>query len=39
MATDTRSPTSGLSILPEGSFLKKETTVWMKDPKMYGSMK
>jgi hypothetical protein len=39
VATDTRSPTSGLSILPEGSFLKKETTVWMKDPKMYGSMK
>jgi hypothetical protein len=39
MATDTRSPTSGLSILREGSFLKKETTVWMKDPKMYGSMK
>jgi hypothetical protein len=39
MATDTRSPTSGLSILREGSFLKKETTVWMKDPEMYGSMK
>jgi hypothetical protein len=39
MATNTRSPTSGLSILREGSFLKKETTVWMKDPEMYGSMK
>ena len=39
MATDTRSPTSGLSILREGSFLKKKTTVWMKDPEMYGSMK
>jgi hypothetical protein len=39
MATDTRSPTSGLSILREGSFLKKKTTVWMKYPKMYGSMK
>jgi hypothetical protein len=39
MATDTRSPTSRLPILCEGSFLKKETTVWMKDPKMYGSMK
>jgi hypothetical protein len=39
MTTDTRSPTSGLSILREGSFLKEETTVWMKDPKMYGSMK
>jgi hypothetical protein len=39
MATDARSPTSGLPIFCEGSFLKKETTVWMKDPKMYGSMK
>jgi hypothetical protein len=39
MATNAGSPTSGLSIFREGSFLKKETTVWMKDPKMHGSMK
>jgi len=39
VAADTGGPATGLAIFGKRSFLQKQTAVWVKEPKVNGTVK